>query len=397
MNSKDSKIQISSDKNIMPYSNQLVKRGLDLLSKIQQRIIRVPQDFSSIEEAIEKASEGDTIEISDGTYFVSLYINKALTLKGKTRDGVTLRPKENYIATIESPIGTINFANITLNGKVDQLINSRPNPECIILLAGDINFSNCVFENFEQSYEYWDYLDEQKMDDEYEPCNCIVVKSSKSKINLNHCEFSKSCEVGIWFESDDNIAILDNNIFNTQIILGNNCRATSQHNYFNSDSYLGMGKNSVLLSIYDTFRSGVLLSSSSKCLANFEHATIVVGSLFGHAISRELINPDANPIWTQGKPEVNITNSIVIVKERGGEIRYAPSAQSIRKDLSYPLDPINEGLVDFSGNNLIQLPEHFSSPNPKLIILTNEIRLEPDSPAVKSASDGLNIGAWQLP
>jgi hypothetical protein len=263
---KDFEIQTSSDKNIAPYSNQLVKRGLDLLSKIHERIIRVPQDFSSLEEAVEKANEGDTIEISGGTYFVKLNINKNLSLKGKIHENITLRPKEHYIVTSKSLIGTINFENIHFSGEVssdDHLANTRPNPTCVILLAGDANFSNCVFEKFKQSFEYWDYLDNQNMDDEYENCNCIFINSNRSKIHLDNCIFGKSCDVGIMLESKDNIITLNNNFINAPIYLGKNSHVTSHHNYFNGESF-ACDKNSVFLSHFDTFKSQTLLVLQRK-------------------------------------------------------------------------------------------------------------------------------------
>ncbi len=140
----------------------------------------------------------------------------------------------------------------------------------------------------------------------------------------------------------------------------------------------------------------VILGASTKCEANFVHATIIVSSFFGHVIGKEFINTEANPIWTQGKPEVNITDSIVIVKELVGEIRFAPSSLDMHDpDLSLLSDPIKIGLVKFFGNNLIKTPRHFNTHDPKLKFQTNEIQLEPDSPAINSASDGLNIGAWQ--
>jgi len=59
-------------------SPAVVRVGLQL----ERRALRVPQDFSTIQTAIEEARSGDTIIIGPGTYTENLRIEKSLTLRG---------------------------------------------------------------------------------------------------------------------------------------------------------------------------------------------------------------------------------------------------------------------------------------------------------------------------
>lgn len=74
-----------------------------------QVILRVPQDFPTIEEAVAAAPSGATIQIAEGTYRVQLTIDKNLTLEG-LRDTVTLRANN----PIEPIVRVQGSANVTL-------------------------------------------------------------------------------------------------------------------------------------------------------------------------------------------------------------------------------------------------------------------------------------------
>ena len=45
--------------------------------------LQVPEDFSSIQEAVDAANPGNTIEVDEGTYSENVIITKAIRLEGE--------------------------------------------------------------------------------------------------------------------------------------------------------------------------------------------------------------------------------------------------------------------------------------------------------------------------
>jgi len=69
-------IHASFDKAPYGYSKSLVANSSTIL---------VPHNYTTIQEAINAAKEGDTIIVRNGTYYEHLVVNKALTLVGETK------------------------------------------------------------------------------------------------------------------------------------------------------------------------------------------------------------------------------------------------------------------------------------------------------------------------
>ncbi len=73
--------------------------------------IIVPDHYSTIQEAINNANEGDTIFVRNGTYVESIVINRTVSLEGESQEGTVIRIPES-----ERDIITITADNVTVQG-----------------------------------------------------------------------------------------------------------------------------------------------------------------------------------------------------------------------------------------------------------------------------------------
>jgi hypothetical protein len=103
----------------------VVKPAIGPIQQVQQIILRVPQNFPSIQAAVDAAPEGATILIGPGTYVENITITKSLTLEGSgIVDGTILHaplpPPENPVLTVQAPERVVTL-------RVRRLTVTRPN------------------------------------------------------------------------------------------------------------------------------------------------------------------------------------------------------------------------------------------------------------------------------
>ena len=99
--------------------------GVKLEVKGSPRIITVPDDYPTIQGAINAANEGDTIFVRSGVYFENVYINKSLSLIGEDRnttiiDGSLSEVKYQPTVLIESNCKFVSLSNFTIRGSKDN-------------------------------------------------------------------------------------------------------------------------------------------------------------------------------------------------------------------------------------------------------------------------------------
>jgi WD40 repeat protein len=86
--------------------------------------IRVPQDYKTIQEAINAASEGDTILVDVGTYKETIEIPKGLTLVGADRDKTIISGSDLPVVTISSA-ALVTVRNVTITNGRDGVLVER--------------------------------------------------------------------------------------------------------------------------------------------------------------------------------------------------------------------------------------------------------------------------------
>ncbi|MDY6836632.1 MAG: right-handed parallel beta-helix repeat-containing protein [Thermodesulfobacteriota bacterium] len=75
--------------------------GLGLEKRCWAATIRVPEGYGTIQEALDAAAKGDTVQVSQGTYYENITLKKGVTLEGGWNDNFSQRDTSIYISTID--------------------------------------------------------------------------------------------------------------------------------------------------------------------------------------------------------------------------------------------------------------------------------------------------------
>jgi len=80
--------------------------------------IVVPDDYPTIQEAINSASNGDTIYVSSGTYYEHVVVNKTVTLAGEDRQNTAIDGGgvDEYVLTVSADLANITGLTIRRGG-----------------------------------------------------------------------------------------------------------------------------------------------------------------------------------------------------------------------------------------------------------------------------------------
>jgi len=154
--------------------------------------IRVPQDYSTIQKAINAANPGDTIQVSAGTYNERVVVNKTVSLIG-----------ENPSTTIINAGGTGTAINITAknvvvtNFTIENSGSSWPNCGIYMGRVSGCKISNNIIKN--NWYGIW-------------------LKDSTNNILSNNTITNN--QYGIWIETSPNNTLTNNSLNLNQYNLG---------------------------------------------------------------------------------------------------------------------------------------------------------------------------------
>ena len=78
--------------------------------------IIVPDDYPTIQEAIDRANEGDTVFVKSGLYVQSLFINKAITLLGENRTNTIIEGQQYVWDVIAVDSDNVTISGFTIRG-----------------------------------------------------------------------------------------------------------------------------------------------------------------------------------------------------------------------------------------------------------------------------------------
>lgn len=105
-----------------------------------------PADFSTIQEAINHANNGDTILVNTGTYYEHVVVNKSLSLVGN--EGAVIDANEDFTGYLDPNIAKLNAITVVANNSEVSGFVIRNASNCGIEIRADYSkFHNNLVEN----------------------------------------------------------------------------------------------------------------------------------------------------------------------------------------------------------------------------------------------------------
>jgi parallel beta-helix repeat protein len=99
----------------------LVSATMQLNVKASPGLIKVPSDYTTIQEAVNNASPGDTVQVSAGTYRETIFINKTLTLLGEDKTNTIIIGSGYGVTVIKAYSTTVNISGFTIKCEGDGI------------------------------------------------------------------------------------------------------------------------------------------------------------------------------------------------------------------------------------------------------------------------------------
>lgn len=94
-------------------------------ARASSETLRVPQDYTTIQAAIDHAKPGDIIQVSSGTYHETLFINKNLTLLGEDKVNTIIVGNGTENSVIQANLTTVNISGFTIkNGTIGIMLET---------------------------------------------------------------------------------------------------------------------------------------------------------------------------------------------------------------------------------------------------------------------------------
>jgi len=105
------------------------------IHSVRAGTIVVPDDYPTIQEAINHASEGDTVFVRSGTYYGQVIVNKTVSLIGENRHTVVLDGSSLGVETLTITAGNVGVSELQIT---DGYFSA------IVIHGGNTTISNCI-------------------------------------------------------------------------------------------------------------------------------------------------------------------------------------------------------------------------------------------------------------
>ena len=240
------------------------------------KTIVVPDDYPTIQAAIDNASEGDTIYVKKGVYVENPVVNKSVSLVGEDRDATVIDVTAGL--KVESDNVTVtgftiydgwrgislaaNYCNISGN-KITNATNGIVVVRLREYITGNIFESIGLSSAIQLNFANRNLISKNYIDSCVEG---IQIWQNSNNNTITENTITNCQDTAIRFQYSNNNAIIRNNISNSGCgtsIYGSNNNSISNNNYFNNavqfsaneDYYLSFGYNRSVNTINENYWS----------------------------------------------------------------------------------------------------------------------------------------------
>jgi len=218
--------------------------------------ITVPDDYPTIQEAINHAGYQDMIYVKAGTYYENVVVNRSVTLVGESRQSIIDGNRSGAVITIRALNVTISgltirnggdFSGISLFSSEAKLIdNNITSNWCGIeydSTRGNIVFSNSITNNLNGISGQW--LSESAVTGNIIANNLLGIRLSDSRgnaITSNDIRNHRDAGVSVWNSyqnviDGNNILLNNEGNYSSAIVIGH-----SSYNKFHHNNIINRGK-----------------------------------------------------------------------------------------------------------------------------------------------------------